>query len=454
MQHETDVLVIGGGPAGITFARTVKQNDPTIKVTMFRPESHSVVYCAIPYAIEGLIRPESVLKGDEMVTEAGVELVRRQIVDIDLEARVATSEDGATWAFRRLLIATGAVPVRPPLLGINAANVFTVKTKENMLCLIEKLKKNARRAVVIGAGAIGIEQAQAYRAHGVEVDLVEMADHIMPNLIDQEMAGPAQEALAAAGLRLRLGTKLTRLETAGDLVKRVVLDKGESIALDPETDFVAVCVGMAPDLALFRGTALAMGHDGILVDAAMRTNLPEVYAAGDCCAFHAGIDGQAWSGKLATNAVPMAKVAARTLLGQPAEYAGFFNGAATCAGAYRIGGTGFTEREARRRGFEVYTGYGNTTSFFPMMPGTTGVRVKIVADLATDRLLGGQVMAQVPATDKVDVMTLAIQRKLTVPELAELSYSAQPWQSFLPAKNPIVEACETALAGKRSRSAA
>ncbi|MBE0575408.1 MAG: FAD-dependent oxidoreductase [Desulfuromonadales bacterium] len=454
MNCETDVLVIGGGPAGITFSLMVKKLDPSIQVTMFRPESHSVVYCAIPYAIEGLFEPEKVLKDDAMVTGSGVELVYKKIISIDLLSRKVVTEDGDSCHFRRLFIATGATPARPPVPGIEAENVFTVKTKKDMDCLIDKLNSGVKRAVVVGAGAIGIEQAQAYRARGVEVDLIEMANHILPNLIDTDMSVQAQQALVDQGIRLRLGTRLDRLETAGALVTRVVLDNGENIELDPAYDFVTVCTGMLPDIQLFHDQGLAVSRDGILVDACMRTNLPEVYAAGDCCAFFSGIDGKPVAGKLATNAVPMGKIAARCMLGQPVEHEGFINGAATCAGPYRVGGTGFTEAEARRRGFAIYTGYGNTTSFFPMMPGTTEVLVKIVADLATDRILGGQVVARTPTTDKVDVITLAIQQKLTVQQLARLSYSAQPWQSFLPARNPIVEACETALSGKNKQAAA
>lgn len=454
MNRTTDVLVIGGGPAGITFSLAVKKLNPSIQVTMYRPESHSVIYCAIPYAIEGLFEPEKVLKNDAMVIDAGVELIHKGIVSIDLQDRLVVTDDGETCHFSRLFIATGATPARPPVPGIEAKNVYTVKTREDMHCLIDRLKSGVKRAVVVGAGAIGIEQAQAYRAHGVEVDLVEMAEYILPNLIDADMASPPQQVLAEQGIRLHLGCRLDRLETERELVTRVVLDKGEGIVLDPDHDFVTVCTGMTPDIRLFEDTGLAMTRDGIVVDKGMRTTFAEVYAAGDCCTFSSGIDDRPAAGKLATNAVPMAKVAARSMLGYPVEYEGFFNGAATCAGPFRIGGTGFTETEARRRGFDVYTGYGKTTSFFPMMPGTTEVRVKIVVDRATDRVLGGQVVARVPVTDKVDVITLAIQQKLTVQQLARLSYSAQPWQSFLPARNPIVEACEAALSGQDGQTAA
>jgi len=177
----------------------------------------------------------------------------------------------------------------------------------------------------------------------------------------------------------------------------------------------------------------------------MRTNLPDVFAAGDCCAYRSYIDGAPQGGKLATNAVPMAKVAAKTLAGIDDRYPGFINGAATCIGDWRIGSTGFTEFTAARRGFETVAGYGETTTLFPMMPGADTLKVKIVADRKSLRIIGGQILSKLPATDKTDIITLAIQQKMKIGELAHLSYSAQPWQSFFPARSAIVEACEDAV---------
>jgi NADPH-dependent 2,4-dienoyl-CoA reductase/sulfur reductase-like enzyme len=188
-----------------------------------------------------------------------------------------------------------------------------------------------------------------------------------------------------------------------------------------------------------------MRRDGIIVNGRMQTNIPGVYAAGDCCSFVSLIDGQPVGGKLATNAVPMAKTAARVVAGRDDEYPGFINGAATCVYDFRIGSTGFTEEAAHTRDFETIAGYGETTTLFPMMPEAQPLHVKIVADKKSLRIIGGQIVSKLPATDKTDVITLAIQRRLTLKGLARLSYSAQPWQSFFPARSAIVEACEKAL---------
>jgi len=444
MAKETDVLVIGGGPAGITFSRTLKKLQPETGITMLRPEEHSMVYCAIPYAIEGLFDHGKVYKKDTLVTDVGVDLVRAQAANVDFDKKEVTDSNGTVFRYGTLFIATGAVPIRPRIPGANARNVFTIKTQDDMLAVTERVDGRAKRVVVVGAGAIGIEQVQAYREKGLETYLVDIATRVLPNMIDADMAAPLRKVLEDKGVNLRLGAGVEKMDTTGGQVARVRLTNGDAIEINPEIDFVCLGVGMRPDVSLFDHPGLKRERDGIVVDAHMRSSLPNVYAAGDNCHFPSAIDGKPIGGKLATNAVPMAKIAARNVAGIPDEYPGFFNGAATCAFQYRVGATGFTEELARQRGFEAISGYGTTTSLFPMMPGATKLKVKIVADAASGRVLGGQVLGEVPVTDKIDTITLAIQQGLTLSQLAKLSYSAQPWQSFFPARNAIVEACENA----------
>jgi NADH oxidase (H2O2-forming) len=445
MFQKTDVLVVGGGPAGITFCRHLRKLRPEVSITMLRPEAHSMVYCAIPYAIQGLFDPAKVYKKDDLVTQVGVNLVRQKAEKVDLAERLVVTEDGTTYRYETLFIATGALPIAPPIDGADATNVFTVKTQTDMLGILEKLEAHARRAVVVGAGAIGIEQAQAYQERGLAVHLVDMADRVLPAMLDPDMAEPVHAVLREKGIDLRLATSVTHLEKSNDRVHRVVLSDGTGLDLAPETDFVCFAVGMRPDVELFRNQGLALERDGIVVDAQMRTNLPGVLAAGDCCQFVSTIDGKVVGGKLATNAVPMGKVAARTAAGIHDAYPGFVNGAATCAYQLRMAGAGFTEEAARQRGFAPVAGTGHTQSMFPMMPGASDVQMKLVVDSESRRVLGGQVVAEVAATDKIDVVTLAIQQGLTVDQLARFSYSAQPWQSFFPARHALVEASENAL---------
>lgn len=440
-----DIIIIGGGPAGITFARKLRKLKSTREIAMFRPEPHSMVYCAIPYAMEGLFDPKKVFKRDELVTGVGVELIRSSITSVDFDKKQVTDDKGETFSYETLFIATGASPIRPPIPGADSANVFTVKTAKDMAGIMQKLDDGAKRAIVVGAGAIGIEQALAYKARGLETWLIDMAPHALPNMVDEDMTEPLHTALEKHGIHLAFSAKVESLESTDAGVNEVILSNGNAITLDPEKDILCFSVGMKPDVDLFKNSELEMTRDGIVIDSRMRTNIPDVIAAGDCCSFFSAIDEKPLGGKLATNAVPMAKIAARVLAGKDDEYAGFFNGAATCVEEWRIGATGFSEAVAKKRDIETIVGYGETTTLFPMMPGAEEMKVKIIADKKNMRIIGGQILSKLSATDKTDIITLAIQRRMTLKGLSKLSYSAQPWQSFFPARSAIVEACENAI---------
>jgi len=444
-EKHTEVLVIGGGPAGITFCRKLKKLKPATEITMLRPEENSMVYCAIPYAIEGLFEHKKTFKRDGLVTDGGTHLVRRSAKKADLRAKRVIDDAGDVYTADVLFLATGASNIIPPVPGADAENVHKVKTQKDMEVLLNSIADGAERAVVIGAGAIGIEQAQAYHSRGLDVYLVDMASRVLPTMIDQDMVEDVHARLRQSGIHVLLSTQIERIEKEGIHAKQVVLSNGQTVELDPERDFVCFAVGMKADVGLFKEQGLDMKDDGIVVDSRMRTNIAGVYAAGDCCCYFSGIDEKPVSGKLATNAVPMAKIAARVVAGKDDEYPGFFNGAATCVYDLRIASTGFTAEIAEQRGIEIVAGWGETTTIFPMMPDPGKLRVKIVADARDLRIIGGQVISTSIAADKIDVITLAIQRRLTLKGLSKLSYSAQPWQSFMPARSAVVEACENAL---------
>jgi len=374
-EMHTEVLVIGGGPGGITFSRYLKKLKPQIEVMMFRPEKHSMIYCAIPYAIEGLFGPHKTFKKNELVTDAGVTLIQRAVKEADLRAKRVVDEAGDVYTADIFFIATGAVPMLPPVSGVDAANIYTVKTQHDMEAILANINNGARRVVVIGAGAIGIEQAQAYRSRGLDVYLIDMASRVLPAMIDEDMADTIHEALLKNGIKLMLSTYAKSIEKKGEYAKRIVLSNGESIDLDAERDFICFVIGMKPDVGLFEGQGLEIDRDGIVVDSRMQTSIPGVYAAGDCCQYLSVIDGRPISGKLATNAVPMAKTAARVVAGMDEEYPGFVNGAATCVYDLRIGSTGFTFDVAKQRGIDTVSGWSETTTLFPMMPHAGKLRV-------------------------------------------------------------------------------
>lgn len=456
LRKMTDVLIIGGGPAGIQASRMLKMERPDWDVTVLRPEPYSMVYCAIPYALEGLFSADKTFKKDDLLTEVGANLLRLKATGVNSGDQTVDLEDGTTIGYDKLFICVGAAPIRPPVAGADLPNVYTVKTGEDMIRLMERLNPGqdlcdnggvpeGLTTVVVGAGAIGLEQASAFRARGAEVHLIEKQNRPLPMMLDGEMCSDkiTQEILKT-GTQFHRGVSVEKM-LGEEECEAVILSDGTRIDLKPGRDFVVLAIGMKPEINFLDLDLFQHQRDGLVVDNRMRTNIPNVWAAGDCTTFHSGIDGEPIGGKLATNAVPMAKIAAHDMLGKNVEYPGFFNGAVTVMGDLRIGGTGFTETVAGTRGMDVFSTSAELPTRFPMMPDNGFIRVRLTFEKPSLRLVGAQMVGTESVAERIDLLTLAIQHSMTARDLCQLSYSAQPWQTFFPAKNVIVEAATEAL---------
>lgn len=447
-----ELIVIGGGPAGVTLAKLLGKK---MKMAIIRPEDYSLIYCAMPYAVEGIVNIEKTFKKDSLVTDAGADLIRSSVKKVDFAGKEIETSNGNKYVYDKLIIATGAVPFIPPIQGADLQGVTGFKTEENMRQIMDNIDKGMEHAVVVGAGAIGIELALSLNKKGLTVDLVDMASTLLPNLLDPEMSESITEEVIRTGINLHLNARVDEL-VGKKFVQQVKLNNGQRIRFDTNEHcnvttvekfkgMVVFATGMKPQVGLFKDSELEMGRDGIIVNDKMETNLEDVYAVGDCTQFYSGITKNPISGKLATNAVPMAKILAFNLLGQNRAYKGFYNGAATKAGKYFVGGTGLSEKISKEAGYDILCSYSDVTSKFPIMPGAESIRLKLIIDLESKRLLGAQIVGQEPVTDKIDTLTLAIQNSFTIEQLTELSYASQPYQSFYPAANLIVLAAEDAL---------
>ncbi len=437
---KAEVLIIGGGPAAITVVKNLAGKK---QVTVIRPEDHSMIYCAMPYAIEGLLGVEKTLKEDKLVTESGAVLVRDKVESVDFVNQNVTTQKGDFYGYETLIVATGADPILPPIEGVALDGVMTFKTEDDLQCVLAQVQDTLQEVVVVGAGAIGIELAQALHQQKIKTHLVDMFPHILPNMLDEDMVGEPQKKLAESGILLHLNNRVTALEGLHG-VERVILDQEEPIVL-PSGSLVVFAIGMRANVDLFQNTDLQVGRTGIVVDGVMQTNLPHVYAIGDCVEYNSGITGQVLPGKLATNAVPMGKLLAKNLLGEQRVYAGFFNGAATKVLDCYVGSTGLSQKEALAQGYECVVGKASMSTMFPIMPGAKAIHLKLIADAKTRRILGGQVISGAPVADKIDQITMAIQFGISVDQLAMFSYSSQPYQSYYPANNLLTHAAEMIL---------
>jgi NADH oxidase (H2O2-forming) len=444
-----EVVIIGGGPAAITLAKIIGKSKST---AVIRPEDHSMIYCAMPYAIEGLLDIEKTLKKDSLVTDSGADLIRSIVTQIDFKEKKVTLQDSSELGWDKLVIATGAVPFIPPVAGHTLKGVKGFKTEIDLKEIQKMIGLGLKKAVVVGAGAVGIELALALTEAKLTVDLVDMTDSVLPNLVDREMSEDLETEIIRDEINLHLGTKVVALE-GKEWVERVKLDNGSTIHFDSYDEcsethnhthdgIVLFATGMKPEIGLVRDSDIELGRDGIVINSKMETSVANVYAIGDCAQYISAINGEVIPGKLATNAVPMGKILGFNMMGQNRKYPGFYNGAATKVGKFYAGGTGYTEKNAKVAGFEVLIGKSELTSKFPIMPGATKMKFKLVVNKADGKIIGAQVISGEPVTGIVDLCTFAIQKQTTVEELTYLSYSSQPYQSFYPSANGVVKAAE------------
>jgi len=432
-----ELLIIGGGPAAITIAKNIGTKKQT---AIIRPEDHSMIYCAMPYAIEGMMELEKTLKSDSIVTDAGVELIRDYVTDIDFNKKIVTTEAGESYEYEDLVIASGADPILPPIEGSDLSGVMTFKTEEDLRSIIDKVKTETKEAVVVGAGAIGIELAQVLDEVGIKTHLVDMDSTILPNMMDSDMIEAVQKALDKTNITFHLGERVSSMR-GETCVEKVLFESGREILFDTKP-LVVFAVGMRPSVDFLKDSELAIGRTGIIVDDYMKTNIDHVYAVGDCCEFRSAVTGEIILGKLATNAVPMGRLLAKNLLGDNRKYSGFYNGAATKVMNYFVGSTGLSEKAAASKGYDYVAGKAKMKTAFPIMPFTKDIELKLIVDRTTQTVLGGQVVSGEPVTDKIDQITMAVQFGVHVRQLAQLSYSAQPYQSFFPANNLLAHASE------------
>jgi len=441
MAEETDVFVIGTGPSGMTAARTVKMKRPDLSVTAIRCEP-SYVPCALPYALGGVIEADSYLKNEsKLMTEIGINLLDGEVARIVPEKKQVILADGAAYSYGKLICAPGAEPLVPRMAGIQAPNVFTIRTPADIHRILDYQQQNMP-TVVIGGGYIGIETACMMRQAGHQVTLVELLDRVMPRSLDAEFSGLAQERLAAHGVALRLGVGLKELVLGENgAVEHAALADGTSLP----AGLVVLALGVKPRLQLFEDASIKTERDGVLVDERMRTSAPDVYACGDCTQFRSFITGGAVAGKLATNGVFQGKTAALNVLGEHRTFEGFVSACATDVFGLRLGAVGIREEDAAEAGMAVITGTGVSRSSYPMFTGSHEVRVKLVLNRENLVVVGGQVAGTQAVAERIDLISLAIQQRLEAGDLAKMHHCAHPLQSGVPAHNPIVMAAEDAV---------
>jgi NADH oxidase (H2O2-forming) len=436
------VVVIGCSGAGALAARMVKSLEPSVDVTIIREEEEQglLTRCATPYICFGHVLADPSYKDDSIFTKPGINLVNVRAERIDREHKKVITADGKDYSYDKLVLATGARSIVPPIPGTDLPGVFTLRTSGSAINILHWLNTHrVKSTALIGRGAISVEIAYLAAQHGIRITLIEMLKHILPSSLDPDMSEGVEEYMKEQGIDLHLSEQVKEVNGDGR-VQRVTLASGEEIG----SDMVIICAGAEPRSELAQEAGLEIGKLGLKVDRYLQTSDPDIYAAGDLIEYPSFITGKPARGQLRPNAVIGGRIAAKNILGYGIEFPSLINSFATKFFDKSIAGTGITESEAENEGIDPVSITQSSASKHSMMRGRKPYSIKLIFDKKDRRLIGGQIVSDSEGPVKhIDAMAVAIRAGWHALELSTLRCAGQPELSPDPGMEPIAIAAES-----------
>lgn len=426
------VLIIGGVAAGTKVAAKLKRENRSHEVTILTMgKDISYAGCGLPYYVGGLIAergqlivntPESFsnLTGVNVITQTEVIAINR--AEKNVTARNQVTGETAEYSYDKLVIATGASPVKPPLDGMDLEGVFVMRTPEDAITLREKLDTGSvKRAVVAGAGFIGLEVAENLASKGIRVSVIDMADQILPGF-DHEIAEYAENQLADHGIMAFTGTKLLGIEGEDGKVKKVLTDRKGMKA-----DIAVLCLGIRANTAFLADSGIElMPNRTVMVNEYLQTNDEDIYAVGDCASVTNRITGKPQWSPMGSTANIAGRVAAKNINGKSLGYQGVLGTGVCKLPELNVGKTGLSEEAAKAAGFDAVSVLSVVDDKAHYYPGAGSFIVKMVADRESRRLLGIQVLGKGEVDKMVDIAVTAISLGATVDQLENLDFAYAP----------------------------
>lgn len=437
------LVIVGGVAAGMSAAtRARRMNESAEIVVLEKGGFISFANCGMPYFIAGRIRSSD----DLLVTTA--EKVRQrfnvdartghEVLSIDrarktVQVRDLTQQREYELSYDKLILAPGGVPIVPPIPLIDSPNVMQLRTMEDTFRVDAFLRhRKPRHVTVIGAGFIGLEMTEALRDRGISVTLVEKAPMPLPPL-DADMAMPLVDVLRKHDVAMHLGDGLAGFDGSSAGVTQVKLESGATIA----TDAVLLSIGVRPNTDLAKRAGLTIGPSGgIAVDEMQRTSDPDIYAAGDAAELVHGVTGKPSRIPLAGPANRQGRQAGEHAVCGSAAPAGRAIGTAIL-GLFDLAAavTGLGENAARAAGYDIDTAIVVPNHHASYYPGAESMRLKIVYEKMTGRLLGGSAVGGKGVDKRIDVLATVLQFGGTIDDLTELDLAYAP--QFGSAKDPV-----------------
>jgi len=439
------LIVVGGGAGGPSAAAKAKREKPSLDVHIFERGPHvSYAACPTPYYIGGRIADADAMiaRTPERFARDGIEVhLGHEVTAIDPEAGTATDADGTHWAYDYLVYAAGAHSHRPPIPGLDSPHVYTLKDLRDAQRIKQRLDaRPVRRALVMGAGYIALEMAEALRERGVQTTILHGGERPL------RLLAPELSALLAAELE-RNGVRYV----PGVVFQGVAADEQEaSVATDGETyagDIVIAALGVRPTVDLARATGIALGETGAVVtNDHQETNLERIYAAGDCTEVrHRVSDCPAYL-PLGDIANKQGRVAGANIGGGEVRFPGALGSQSVKLFDLEVALTGLNDEQAARAGFSPVAAQVTARSRAGAYPGGQPLHVRLLAEKTSGRLLGAQLVGAEGAVGRTNVVAAALDRCMSVIELMALDLCYAP--PYSPVWDPLhiaAQACAKRL---------
>ncbi len=434
---EYDVVIIGGGVAARNSVKMLHQLSPGLKTAVIRDQQTTVNPCSIPYALGGELTVKEIIESDQRITMWNADLCIDKAISIDPKAKTVRTENGDTYHYGKLLLYPGAVPVKPPIPGIDLENVHVLRNTADTNAVDEKLN-TAKKVVIVGGGYIGAELSVLIRKRGVDVTVIEMLPHCLMATLDPDFCEIVEEEMRNKGVTVLTNTRVKALKGNGRV--RAVEIEGREIP----ADLVILSVGVRPDTTLAEEAGMAIGKTGIIVDNRMRTSLPDIYTAGDVIETHCFVTGRIKPAKIGNNAAVESKVAVMNALGHDRIFEGIIGPSATKIGDLSIGTVGVGGEQAKRDDLEVFAGNSETSNMYRSIHGTQKTLFRLYFKKQDTTLVGGQILGSNFIGGQVDLLAEAIRCHLRLDDLLTMHYTVQPVLTPEPARNGIILAAEDA----------
>ena len=444
--NKTDILVIGGGPAGVVAAVTAQKSHPSKKVTLIRKEEKGVIPCGIPYIFRRLGSVDENVMPDKSLLDNGIELVIAEAAGFDSEKKEVTLQGGDIYSYDKLILSLGSKAQPVPIPGADKDGVWLVNKDYEYLKKFREAMLKSKKVVIIGGGFIGVEFAEELIGiDGMEVSIVEMGGICLGTNFDEEFAIAAENSVKDKGVAVHVGRSVKII--GGDkAVEHVELDDGTKI----EADLVIISIGAKPNVDLAEAAGVRVEEKGaIWVDEYLRTSVSDVFAVGDCAQTQDFITGRNIPVMLASVATSEARIAARNLYqlkvvrgnrGTVGVFSTYLNGLA-------LGTAGLTENRAKSEGIDYVIGEAEAPNHHPgKLPDTEMIKVKLLFSASSENLLlGGEIMGPESIGEMVNILAMAIQQKASLFDFETWQIATHPLLTSAPTTYPLIAAAQNAM---------